>query len=283
MIDHDFARALAAHRRHAPPDRRRRLKAGRVVHPRLEDVLPLTAVQAVRLLEGYCEEFLYTHVDKEGLMQGTDMAAIKAVAKATERKLTAAGGITTRAEIDALDALGIDAVVGMAIYTGLARARLSHWIIGRRIGLHRRSRDAQPRERSGTQNATNQRHQTIRPTPIATIRPSAAAARATIPQHVDERPGCCRPAPRRSRPARSAASTPAAARSAATGRPGRHPAERSSPACSAAANMLALLEHLNSSIVVCSCAITLNQADHNARRLRRGCVHGCHDSRLQAL
>ena len=82
-------------------------------------MLPLTAVQAVRLLEDYCEEFLYTHVDKEGLMQGTDMNAITTVAKATERKLTAAGGITTREEIDALDALGIDAVVGMAIYTGV--------------------------------------------------------------------------------------------------------------------------------------------------------------------
>ena len=51
-------------------------------------------------------------------MQGTDMAAITAVARATRRKLTAAGGITTRAEIDALEAQGIDAVVGMAIYTG---------------------------------------------------------------------------------------------------------------------------------------------------------------------
>jgi phosphoribosylformimino-5-aminoimidazole carboxamide ribotide isomerase len=75
-------------------------------------------VQAVAALEPYCEEFLYTHVDKEGLMQGTDMDAIRAVARATERKLTAAGGITTRAEIDALDAIGVDAVVGMAIYTG---------------------------------------------------------------------------------------------------------------------------------------------------------------------
>ena len=93
-------------------------RAGRVCIHGWKTVLPLTAVQAVQLLEGYCEEFLYTHVDKEGLMQGTDMAAIKAVAKATERKLTAAGGITTREEIDALDALGIDAVVGMAIYTG---------------------------------------------------------------------------------------------------------------------------------------------------------------------
>jgi phosphoribosylformimino-5-aminoimidazole carboxamide ribotide isomerase len=57
-------------------------------------------------------------VDTEGLMQGTDIAAIRRVAAATTRKLTAAGGITTDAEIDALDAIGIDAVVGMAVYTG---------------------------------------------------------------------------------------------------------------------------------------------------------------------
>ena len=118
MIDHDFAAALAQtvgmHRLIGAVDSR----AGRVCIHGWKTLLPLTAVQAVRLLEGYCEEFLYTHVDKEGLMQGTDMAAITAVAKATERKLTAAGGITTREEIDALDALGIDAVVGMAIYTG---------------------------------------------------------------------------------------------------------------------------------------------------------------------
>jgi phosphoribosylformimino-5-aminoimidazole carboxamide ribotide isomerase len=118
MIDHDFARALAdtvgMHRLIGAVDS----KAGRVCIHGWKTTLPLTAVQAVRLLEDYCGEFLYTHVDKEGLMQGTDMAAITAVAKATERKITAAGGITTREEIDALDAQGIDAVVGMAIYTG---------------------------------------------------------------------------------------------------------------------------------------------------------------------
>jgi phosphoribosylformimino-5-aminoimidazole carboxamide ribotide isomerase len=75
-------------------------------------------VAAVRGLEGFCEEFLYTHVDKEGLMQGTDMDAIRAVRDATTRRLTAAGGITTREEVDALHAIGVDAVVGMAIYTG---------------------------------------------------------------------------------------------------------------------------------------------------------------------
>ena len=81
-------------------------------------ILPVTASDAVRVLEPYCSEFLYTHVDKEGMMQGTDMDAIMAVRAATTRRLTAAGGITTWAEIDALDAAGIDAVVGMAVYTG---------------------------------------------------------------------------------------------------------------------------------------------------------------------
>jgi phosphoribosylformimino-5-aminoimidazole carboxamide ribonucleotide (ProFAR) isomerase len=76
-------------------------------------------VQAVKQLEVYCAEFLYTHVDREGLMQGTDMKAILDVARATSRQVTAAGGITTEAEIEELDRHGIHAVVGMAIYTGL--------------------------------------------------------------------------------------------------------------------------------------------------------------------
>jgi phosphoribosylformimino-5-aminoimidazole carboxamide ribotide isomerase len=81
-------------------------------------ILQVTAVDAVAALEPYCSEFLYTHVDKEGMMQGTDMAAIMAVRAATTRRLTAAGGITTWEEIDALDSAGVDAVVGMAVYTG---------------------------------------------------------------------------------------------------------------------------------------------------------------------
>jgi phosphoribosylformimino-5-aminoimidazole carboxamide ribotide isomerase len=93
-------------------------KGGRVAVHGWKTLLPLTAVEAVRALDPYCGGFLYTHVDLEGLMQGTDMNAIRAVASATTRRVTAAGGITTRDEIDALDAFGIDAVVGMAIYTG---------------------------------------------------------------------------------------------------------------------------------------------------------------------
>ena len=92
-------------------------REGRVVIHGWKTKLPITPVEAVRALEPYCAEFLYTHVDAEGLMGGTDLDAIRAIAAATACRLTAAGGITTQAEIDDLDALGIDAVVGMAIYT----------------------------------------------------------------------------------------------------------------------------------------------------------------------
>lgn len=93
-------------------------RGGHVAIHGWKTVLPVTAVDAVRALEPFCGEFLYTHVDKEGLMQGTDMEAILAVRRATTRRVTAAGGITTWEEIDRLDAQRVDAVVGMAVYTG---------------------------------------------------------------------------------------------------------------------------------------------------------------------
>ena len=93
-------------------------KGGQIAIQGWKETVALTAVDAVAVLEPYCTEFLYTHVDREGLMQGTDMESIMAVREATTNRLTAAGGITTQEEISRLDAAGIDAVVGMAIYTG---------------------------------------------------------------------------------------------------------------------------------------------------------------------
>jgi phosphoribosylformimino-5-aminoimidazole carboxamide ribotide isomerase len=117
-VDVEFARSLAEavgpERVIAAVDSR----GGHVVIHGWKTALPITAVEAVKALEPYCGEFLYTHVDLEGLMQGTSMPAIMAVRDATSRRVTAAGGITTWAEIDALDAAQVDAVVGMAIYTG---------------------------------------------------------------------------------------------------------------------------------------------------------------------
>lgn len=91
---------------------------GKVVVRGWTEATPLSTVDAVRALEPYCGEFLYTHVDTEGLMHGIDMDAVRAVRQATARRVTAAGGITTGEEIQALDGIGVDAVVGMAIYTG---------------------------------------------------------------------------------------------------------------------------------------------------------------------
>jgi phosphoribosylformimino-5-aminoimidazole carboxamide ribotide isomerase len=110
----DLADAVGADRIIAAVDSR----AGRVVTHGWKTALAVTAVEAVRALEPYCGEFLYTHVDTEGLMGGTDISAILAVRAATDRRLTAAGGITTREEIDTLHGHRVDAVVGMALYTG---------------------------------------------------------------------------------------------------------------------------------------------------------------------
>ena len=93
-------------------------RGGRVVVQGWRAAASVTAPDAAVALEPYCAEFLYTHVDTEGLMQGVDLEAVRAVRAATSRRVSAAGGISSQAEIDALDAMGVDAVVGMAIYTG---------------------------------------------------------------------------------------------------------------------------------------------------------------------
>jgi phosphoribosylformimino-5-aminoimidazole carboxamide ribotide isomerase len=96
-------------------------RGGQVVIHGWKTPLSITAVDAVRVFEPFCDEFLYTHVDTEGLMGGTNRSAILAVRDVTTRRVTAAGGITTQDEIDDLDGQGVDSVVGMAIYTGRLR------------------------------------------------------------------------------------------------------------------------------------------------------------------
>lgn len=82
------------------------------------EMIGLSPAEAVRQLEPYVGGFLCTIVDGEGLMQGIDMKAVRVVRAATNRRVTAAGGIRSRAEVDELHEIGVDAVVGMAIYTG---------------------------------------------------------------------------------------------------------------------------------------------------------------------
>jgi len=72
----------------------------------------------IQRLEPYCSGFLCTYVDKEGMLQGTDLEWFRRLRAATRHEITAAGGITTIAEIRELAAMGIHAALGMAIYTG---------------------------------------------------------------------------------------------------------------------------------------------------------------------
>ncbi len=97
-------------------------KGGKVAVKGWKEAVDLTPEEAVTWLEDYCAAFLYTHVDTEGTMSGfpLDIAAI--LRATTGRQLIVAGGIKEMAEVDALDAMGVDAVAGMAVYSGAMEA-----------------------------------------------------------------------------------------------------------------------------------------------------------------
>jgi phosphoribosylformimino-5-aminoimidazole carboxamide ribotide isomerase len=93
-------------------------KAGKVAVKGWKDSVDLTPEEAVTWLEDYCAAFLYTHVDTEGTMQGFPLDVAAILRACTAKQLIVAGGIKERREIDALDAMGVDAVAGMAVYSG---------------------------------------------------------------------------------------------------------------------------------------------------------------------
>lgn len=98
-------------------------KQGRVAIRGWRELTPTTPVEMITALEPWCGAFLYTHIDTEGLMQGIPVEAVRQLRVATRKELIVAGGIATCEQIAQLDGMGIDAVVGMAIYTG--RVKLS--------------------------------------------------------------------------------------------------------------------------------------------------------------
>jgi phosphoribosylformimino-5-aminoimidazole carboxamide ribotide isomerase len=97
-------------------------KDGRVAVKGWKDQVELTADDALPQLEPYCGGFLYTHIDREGTMQGFPLEVAQRLRQRTQRQLIVAGGIREQAEIDALDAIGVDAVAGMAVYSGVLEA-----------------------------------------------------------------------------------------------------------------------------------------------------------------
>jgi phosphoribosylformimino-5-aminoimidazole carboxamide ribonucleotide (ProFAR) isomerase len=93
-------------------------KNGRIVIKGWQQATDFTAEQVLRSLEPYCSGFLCTYVDKEGMLQGTDLDWFRRLRAATALEITAAGGITTLEEVRALIAMEVHAALGMAIYTG---------------------------------------------------------------------------------------------------------------------------------------------------------------------
>ncbi len=92
-------------------------KNGRIAVKGWKAQVELTPDEAIPQLEGYAAAFLYTHVDGEGMMGGFPIDVATRLRKLTQRQLIVAGGIRTQQEVDELDALGADSVVGMAVYT----------------------------------------------------------------------------------------------------------------------------------------------------------------------
>ena len=78
--------------------------------------------EMMRALESWCAAFLYTHIDTEGTMTGFPMDVARSLRTETTKQLIVAGGIRSMEEVSKLHALGADAVVGMAIYTGAITA-----------------------------------------------------------------------------------------------------------------------------------------------------------------
>ena len=93
-------------------------KHGKIVVKGWQETTGLTAEEVIGKLEPLCGGFLCTYVDKEGMMQGTDLGWFRRLRAVTKHEITAAGGITTMDDVRQLTGMGIHSALGMAIYTG---------------------------------------------------------------------------------------------------------------------------------------------------------------------
>ncbi|MFZ3331743.1 MAG: HisA/HisF-related TIM barrel protein [Candidatus Acidiferrales bacterium] len=93
-------------------------EAGHIVVRGWRERLALRPADVIPELEAYGSEFLATYVDREGTMQGTNLAWFRKLRSLTKFPITAAGGIRSKREVRALEKLGMNAAVGMALYLG---------------------------------------------------------------------------------------------------------------------------------------------------------------------
>lgn len=96
-------------------------RAGRILVRGWKQRLALRPEEVMHRIEPYCSEFLATYVDNEGMLQGTNLRWFRKLRGYTSLSITAAGGIRSKREVKALENLGMNAAVGMALYTGLLK------------------------------------------------------------------------------------------------------------------------------------------------------------------
>jgi phosphoribosylformimino-5-aminoimidazole carboxamide ribotide isomerase len=96
-------------------------KGGKVAIRGWREITEISAAQMIRALESYCNAFLYTNIDTEGLLLGMPLDVVAELRKITKRQLIVAGGIRKEDEVERLHSMGVDAVVGMAIYLELLK------------------------------------------------------------------------------------------------------------------------------------------------------------------
>jgi len=93
-------------------------KNGKIVVNGWQNKTNWTMKEKVTELEGYCGEFLFSFVEKDGTMGGIDLKRIKRLKNLTNNKITIVGGISSKEDTEKLENIGVDCVVGMAFYTG---------------------------------------------------------------------------------------------------------------------------------------------------------------------
>ena len=82
------------------------------------ETVDIPLVEGAKQAEKFWSELLFTCVEKEGCMQGTNMDYVRALREAVKCRVVVAGGVSSVQEIKELEKLHCDVQLGMALYTG---------------------------------------------------------------------------------------------------------------------------------------------------------------------
>ena len=81
------------------------------------ETIDVSLIEGAQQAEKYCSELLFTCVEKEGCMQGTNIDMAQELRNAVKCRVVVAGGVSTESEIEQLEKMGCDVQLGMALYT----------------------------------------------------------------------------------------------------------------------------------------------------------------------